>query len=186
MSVAILTIDPSFPAIIPGIFVWKTGYSRAARGHSRTVTFGFDALLGLALSHVFYSHILYVSVWVSSPIDSFPSMETREFWPFENICKFLPSTASSQAKATLHPENLFKRLTASSIPTRDASKESNLGKSSVPHRLALSSFDSLAKIGDSIVVAANSHVKPSTSLIGACIRCITECACVLMREVGLI
>ncbi|KAF3944159.1 hypothetical protein CMV_029345 [Castanea mollissima] len=113
-------------------------------------------------------------------------METREFWPFENICKFLPSTASSQAKATLHPENLFKRLTASSIPTRDASKESNLGKSSVPHRLALSSFDSLAKIGDSIVVAANSHVKPSTSLIGACIRCITECACVLMREVGLI
>lgn len=145
---AILTIDPSFPAIIPGIFVRKTGYSRAARGHSRTVTFfGFDALLGLALSHVFYSPILCASVWVSSPIDSFPSMETREFWPFENICQFLPPTASSQAKATLRPENLFKRLTASSIPTRDASKESNPGKSSVPHRLALSSSDSLAKTG---------------------------------------
>lgn len=57
------TIDPSFPAIIPGIFVRKTGYSRAARGHSRTVTFGFDALLGLALSHVFYSPILCASVW---------------------------------------------------------------------------------------------------------------------------
>ena len=88
---AILTIDPSFPAIIPGIFVRKTGYFRAARGHSRTVTFGFDALLGLALSHVFYSPILCASVWVSSPIDSFPSMETLEFWPFENICQSLIS-----------------------------------------------------------------------------------------------
>ena len=113
-------------------------------------------------------------------------METREFWPFENICQFLPPTASSQAKATLRPENLFKHLTASSIPTRDASKESNPGKSSVPHRLALSSSDSLAKTGDSIAVAADSHVKPSTSSIGACIRCINECACVLLREVGLI
>lgn len=132
---AILTIDLSFPAIIPDIFVRKTGYSRAARGHSRTVTFWFDALLGLALSHVFYSPILCASVWVSSPIDSFPSMEPREFWPFENICQFLPPTASSQAKATLRPENGFKRLTASSIPTR------NPGKSSVPHRLALSTVE---------------------------------------------
>jgi len=162
--VAILTIDPSFPAIIPGIFVRKTGYSRAARGHSRTVTFGFDALLGLALSHVFYSPILCASVWVSSPIDSFPSMETREFWPFENICQFLPPTASSQAKATLRPENLFKRLTASSIPTRDASKESNPGKESVPRAATttraltlltltpVTSFLSFAAVRNSIAV----------------------------------
>jgi hypothetical protein len=54
---------PSFPAVIP--VVLKTGYSRAARGHSRTVTFGFDALLGLVFSHVFYSPILCASVWFS-------------------------------------------------------------------------------------------------------------------------
>lgn len=52
----------SFLSCFPGR---KTGYSRAARGHSRTVTFGFDALLGLAFSHVFYSPILCASVWFS-------------------------------------------------------------------------------------------------------------------------
>lgn len=52
-------------------------------------------------------------------------------------------SSKRKAKASLRPENWLKPPT--SIPIRNASKESNPGKSSVPHRIDLSSSDSLAK-----------------------------------------